>query len=50
MGKYCYGKGRRKVIEAFSNCEGLWILAVVAALSMGTLVLYLIGYLHLDGD
>ncbi len=50
MGKYCYGKGRRKVIEAFSNREGLWILAVVTALSIGTLVLYMIGYLHLDGD
>ncbi len=50
MGKYSYGKGRRKVIEAFTNRHGLWILAVAAALSMGTLVLYMLGYLHLDGD
>ncbi len=50
MGKYCYGKGRRKIIDAFTNRQGLWILAVVAALSMGTVVLYLIGYLHFNGD
>ncbi len=50
MGKYSYRKGRRKVIEAFTNRQGLWILAVVTAFSMGTLVLYMLGYLHLDGD
>jgi hypothetical protein len=50
MGKYCYDKGRRKVIEAFTHRNGLWILAVVTALSMGTLVLYMMGYLRLDGD
>ena len=50
MGKYCYDKGRRKVIEAFTHRHGLWILAVVTAFSMGTLLLYVIGYLRLDGD
>lgn len=50
MGKYCYGKGRRKSIEAFTHRHGLWILAVVTALSIGTLLLYMIGYLRLDGD
>jgi hypothetical protein len=50
MGKYSYGKGRRKVIEEFSNRQGLWILAVLGAFAMGTLLLYMLGYLHLDGD
>jgi len=50
MGKYCYGKGRRKVIEEFTNWQGLWILAVLSALAMGTLLRYMLGYLHLDGD
>jgi hypothetical protein len=50
MGKYCYGKGRRRVIEEFTHWQGLWILAVLSALAMGTLLLYLLGYLHLDGD
>jgi len=50
MGKYCYGKGRRRVIEEFTHCQGLWILAVLSALAMGTLLLYVLGYLHLDGD
>ncbi len=50
MGKYYYGRGRKRVIESFTNQQGLWILAVVVALSMGTLLLYMLGYLHLDGD
>ncbi len=50
MGKYCYGKGRRKVIEQFTNRQGLSILAVLSAFLMGTLLLYMLGYLHLDGD
>jgi hypothetical protein len=50
MGKYSYGKGRRKVIEEFTYWQGLWILAVLSALAMGTLLLYVLGYLHLDGD
>ncbi len=50
MGKYRYGKGRRKVIADFKNCQGLWILAMFSALAMVTVLLYLLGYLHLDGD
>ena len=50
MGKYCYGKGRRKVIQQFTNRQGFWILAVFSAIAGGTLVLYILGYLHLDGD
>jgi hypothetical protein len=50
MGKYCCGKGRRRAIEAFTNRQGFWILAMVTAFSMGTLLLYMIGYLCLDGD
>jgi hypothetical protein len=50
VGKYCYGRGRRKAIEAFTHRHGLWILAVVTAISILTLLLYMIGYLRLDGD
>ena len=50
MGNYCYGNGRRKVIEQFTNRQGLSILAVLSAFLMGTLLLYMLGYLHLDGD
>jgi len=39
MGKYCYSKGRRKVIKEFTNRQGLWILAVLSAFAMGTLLL-----------
>ena len=50
MGKYCYDKGRRKVIQQFTSRQGLWILVVFTAIAVGTLVLYMLGYLHLDGD
>jgi hypothetical protein len=48
MGKYCYGRGRRRMIEAFTTRHGLWILAVVTALSAATLLLYVLGYLHFN--
>jgi hypothetical protein len=50
MRKYCYGRGRRKVIEEFTNWQGLWLLAVLSAVAIGILLLYVLGYLHLDGD
>jgi hypothetical protein len=50
MGKYCYGKGRKRVVGEFTHWHGLWMLGVLSALAMGTLLLYVLGYLHLDGD
>jgi hypothetical protein len=50
MGKYCYGKGKRRTIKEFTNWQGLWVLAVLSALAIGTMLLYILGYLHLDGD
>lgn len=50
MGKYSYGKGRRKSVEKFTNWQGLWILAVLSAFAIGTLLLYVLGYLHFDAD
>jgi hypothetical protein len=48
MGKYCYGRGRRKVTEEFTNRQGLWILVMVGAILIGTMLLYTLGYLHID--
>jgi len=50
MGKYSYGKGRRKAIGKFTNRQGLWILAMVGAILIGTLLLYMLGYLRIDAD
>ena len=50
MGKYTYGKGRRKATDNFTNRQGLWILLMVGAILIGTLVLYTLGYLHIDAD
>jgi hypothetical protein len=50
MGKYCYGKGRRRVVGEFTNWQALWILAVLSAFAVVPILLYILGYLHLDGD
>jgi hypothetical protein len=50
MGKYCYCRSRRRVIEEFTHWQGLWILALLSALAIGSLLLYVLGYLHLDVD
>jgi hypothetical protein len=43
MGKYSYDKGRGKVIEEFTNWQSLWLLAVLSAVAIGTLLLYVLG-------
>jgi hypothetical protein len=50
VGKHSYGKGRRKAIEKFTNWQGLWILAMVGTILIGILLLYMLGYLHIDAD
>jgi hypothetical protein len=49
MGKYRYGKGRRRIIDGFTNRQGIWILAVLGAFAIAILLLYILGYLRLDG-
>ena len=48
MGNRSY-RGRRKVVEKFTMRQGLWILTVLGAVAMGTVFLYMLGFLHLDG-
>jgi Na+-driven multidrug efflux pump len=43
------GRGRRKAVEKFSR-QGVWMLAILALISIGLGLLYVFGYLHLDAD
>jgi hypothetical protein len=48
MNNYSPAKGKRKVVEKFRIREGLWILGILAVISMGMLLLFLFGYLNAD--
>jgi hypothetical protein len=50
MGKYSYGKGRRKAVEKFTTWQWVGILAMVTAIFIGIALLYVLGYLHFDAD
>jgi hypothetical protein len=50
MGNYSYGKGRRKAVEKVTTWQWLGMLAMFVAISIGMLLLYMLGYLHIDAD
>ena len=50
MGKYSYAKGRRKAVEKFTNRQWVGMLAMVSAILIGIVLLYMLGYLHFDAD
>jgi Na+-driven multidrug efflux pump len=45
-----FGKGRRRAAEKFTARQGLWMLGIVILLSIGLVLLYVFGYLHVDAD
>jgi len=48
MRSYSLGRGRKKAVERFTNRQGLGLL--VTLLLFGILIVYLLGYLHIDMD
>jgi hypothetical protein len=44
------GRGRKKAVEKFTSRQGLLMLAMVILLSIGLVLLYVLGYLHLDAE
>ena len=48
MGKYSYGKGRRKAVEKFTTCQWLQIVGVIGGILVGFVVLWMLGYLNFD--
>jgi hypothetical protein len=47
MSKYHY-KGRKKVVERFTNWHGLGILVAIVSFMGGLLLLWMLGCLHFD--
>ena len=47
MSKYYY-KGRKKVVERFTNWRGLGILVAIGTFTGGLMLLWMLGYLHFD--
>lgn len=50
MKTYLLGKGRKKIVENFTTWNGIWVLGLISGLMAGSMLLYVLGYLHLDGD
>jgi len=48
MGKYSYGKGRRKAVEEFTTWRWLKIVGVIGGILVGFVVLWMLGYLNFD--
>ena len=48
MGKYSYGKGRRKAIEEFTTWQWLMLVGVIGGILLGFVVLWMHGYLNFD--
>ncbi|SPF32240.1 hypothetical protein SBA1_1040005 [Candidatus Sulfotelmatobacter kueseliae] len=47
MGKYSF-QGRKKAVETFTTRQRLGILVAVGGILGGLLLLWMLGYLHLD--
>jgi predicted Co/Zn/Cd cation transporter (cation efflux family) len=45
MGKYSYGKGRRKDVEEFTTWQWLMLVGVTSGILVAFAVLWMLGYL-----
>ena len=48
MGKYSYGKGRRKAVEKFTTWQWLMLVGVIVGILVAFAVLWMQGYLNFD--
>ena len=48
MGKYSYGKGRRKAVEEFTTWQWLMLVGMMVGILLGFVVLWMHGYLNFD--
>ena len=48
MGKYSYGKGRRKAVENFTIWQWLMLVGVIVGILVAFAVLWMHGYLNFD--
>lgn len=50
MRSYWPGRGRKKTVEKFTIRNGLWMMALIAAVMIAMLVLWMLGVFRLDVD
>jgi hypothetical protein len=50
MKMHSLGKGRKRIVENFTAIDGLWVLGLPTALMIALIVLWILGYAHLDPD
>jgi hypothetical protein len=48
MGKYSYGRGRKRAVQRFTKWQGLAILLAASGTLVGLIVLWMLGYLRFD--
>ena len=48
MRNYSLGRGRKRAVKKFRICNGLWMMALIAAGMIAMLVLWLLGVFRLD--
>jgi Na+-driven multidrug efflux pump len=45
---YSLGKGRKKAVRKFTARQGLWMAMIIGAGMLGMLLLFLLGFFHMD--
>lgn len=50
MRSYSQGRGRKKVVKKFTISNGLWMMALVAAVMIAMVMLWLLGFFSFDSD
>jgi hypothetical protein len=48
MTTYSLGRGRKKEFRKFTVCPGLWMGLMVGGAMVGMLLLFLVGFFHVD--
>jgi Na+-driven multidrug efflux pump len=48
VGTYSLGKGRKKAVRKFTARQGLWMAMIIGAGMLGMLLLFLLGFFHMD--
>jgi len=48
MNTYSLGRGRKKAVKKFTTRQGLWMSLVIGSAMVGVLLLFLVGFFHVD--
>jgi len=48
MRAYSARRGRKKAVKKFTTRQGLWVASMIGAATLGILLLFLVGFFHVD--